>query len=130
VSVIYDELALVIGHAVADRLVAAYGGGNLSIPKAAHSPGGTVNLAAVKLDAVIGPAARDQLIAYYGGEQLYIPRNAGQALRSRERRVLELAAQGLSGAQIAARMAFVSRPTSRWVARVLARHRANGQPDE
>jgi DNA-binding NarL/FixJ family response regulator len=118
-SAVYEELVLIIGHAGADRLVAAYGGGIIRIPRA-----GQATVALVKLDAVIGPDLREQLVAHYGGEQLYIPRNAAVSLRERERRVVELAGQGLTSTQIASRMAYVVRPTYRWVARVLQRHRA------
>lgn len=117
-SAVYDELVLVVGHAAADRLVAAFAGTMLRVPRAAASA-----VAFVRFDAVVGADARAALVAHYGGDALYVPRNEQIATRRREGRALALAAAGLTTRQIAEQLAYVVRPTDRWVRAVLAKHR-------
>lgn len=110
-SVLYDEILLVIGHEATDRLVAAFGGCCIFPPS-----GEPVGARWERVQAVIGMEAAAALVWRYRGTRLYVPLNTAARRAWQESEVVRLAALGMSDDEIAAQVAVLVRPTANWVA--------------
>ena len=115
-SYMHDELALVIGPAATERLVATYGGCCVFPPS-----GVPVGARWERVQAVIGMDAAAALVARYRGTRLYVPLNVEARRKWQEQEVERLVAEGLPDEEIAERVAVMVRPTANWVALVRRR---------
>lgn len=101
------DLIELIGREETVRLIEAYGGGRLYVPRARHPD----------LDPLLGSSAHARLVSRYGGERLEIPpRRAIERMDERERRaacVRDLHAAGLSYHEIARRTGVSRRQVAR-----------------
>ena len=100
-----DELTALIGRGQTEKLVRAFGGTRLYVPRARHPD----------LEPLIGERAHARLVARFGGERIEVPRIAAL-----ERDARVAMAKGLYAAGVSIRM--ISRRTGlsrRHVARLL-----------
>jgi hypothetical protein len=110
-----ELLNLALAPEAVQALCRALGGADLRVP--AHPKGDGYEL----LVAIIGPEAAHALIRFAGGDTLYVPRCTRDALAERDRRIVELAEQGMTPADIARSFVYAATVTERHVYRILAR---------
>ncbi|MBF0399976.1 MAG: hypothetical protein HQL90_04340 [Magnetococcales bacterium] len=100
----FKNIEEVIGRECAIKLVNAFGGNNISIPKAMHSDH--------RIAVVIGYESAIKLAGHFGGETIYIPSMMGIRKRERDKKLLEDFDKGMSVSQLSAKYKVSGRTVS------------------
>jgi len=113
----YQMLVDHLGEEAARTLVERFGGSEMKVPM--REGGVTWE----RLSAALGPREAARVVDAFGGERLYVPMHrSGQREALRELALRELAS-GKSPAEIASRIRYEGRVSTRWLYRVAAEAR-------
>ncbi len=112
-----ELLHLVLAPEAVSALCRVHGGADLRVPS--HPKGDAYD----RLSSIIGPEAADALVKFAGGDVLYVPRFARDALAERNRRIVELIAEGQLPADIARTFTWIGTVSERHVYRIAAAYR-------